>query len=249
MTGSRRNARLGLDFGELLQGEALQEVGPGAVIGHHAGSGEQPHSSNELLGERTQLPLQFLRAFIEQRSVLRVGPGQGSRDRAPDRDAVEGIEHVVRIAVDMDIAQRSRQLGTGWNLEQLDSPRGVDVPFASGEQPLASRAAQKVWHPWLRVESQVHEEIGLAELHDKARLRDHIVGVLRSTHQALDPDLLSTDLSGQVSKRGVGCDHPNIGERIRRQGDQQRKLHNPACCPKKQGDPRRRSSLSHRFTQ
>ena len=50
---------------------------------------------------------------------------------------------------------------------------------------------------------QMHEEIGRAELHHEARLRNHVVGILRAAHQALDLDLLSADLSGQVGERGI----------------------------------------------
>ena len=117
--GRRRDAGLRLDVADHVEAEAVDEVRPGAVVGHDlrcpcTAPSPRPSASRPSAEALVEVGVALLRS--RPRRPARAA--RACRDRLRDPAAVAGIEPVVRVALRVHVAHRARDLA-GRDLEDL----------------------------------------------------------------------------------------------------------------------------------
>jgi hypothetical protein len=132
-------------------------------------------------------------------------------DCARDDDAVQRVQCVVRVAVDVDVAESPAQLAAFRDFLEGDARRDVDVARLTVKEIRIAGALDQQRHPRLGVQPAVDEQVRLAQLHHEAGLGAHVVHVLRAPHDAFDLHVIAADLTGDVGQGGRARHHADLG--------------------------------------
>ena len=159
----------------------------------------------------------FLPIAVRARGVDR---GEPLGDRGGDLERTPWVAEEVRVAAGVEIAAAPVH-DAGRHVEHLDDARGGEAARAAGLDLRVARLVHERRQPAdLEVEPDVHEEIGVPELHREDGVRVHEVRILDAARQALDADAIAADLARERGEPLGGGDDPGIGGGER--GEEQR---------------------------